>query len=111
MQLTGNFDLLSSFDRAQDLVYGARNGTQLHIRILNVRYAPELGSESPTIVSVQQLASNGHLVMFCGGWCYVKAGHSDGSLVGKGRMHDDDGLYHHLEYLHIPDNNAVEEDH
>ncbi|KAL6653711.1 hypothetical protein ACP70R_008635 [Stipagrostis hirtigluma subsp. patula] len=68
-------------------------------QLSGVLYVPELGT-GITMVSVQQLAGRGYLVMFGGGQCYVKD-RSSGSLVGKGRFHDDDGLYH-LEFLRIP---------
>nr|BBF89245.1 hypothetical protein [Oryza barthii]BBF89475.1 hypothetical protein [Oryza glaberrima]BBF89487.1 hypothetical protein [Oryza glaberrima] len=115
---TGLFLLAASASLHEDslLVYRARNGAKLPVagvgtiacanfRIPNVSYVPGLRSGSYTIISVQQLAQSGYLVMFCGGCCYVKD-HSDGSLVAKGRMHHDDGLYH-LDYLRIPDDGVV----
>lgn len=114
MHATGNLGLLSEFTRAPGsssaAVYHTRDGKDLRIagvgtiacdkfHLPHVHYVPELGSRF-TLASVQLLAGCDYLVMFCGGWCYVKK-RNNGSLVGRGRMHDEDGLYH-LEYLRIP---------
>lgn len=113
---SGLFSTVHIDDSGTGLLHHARNGSDLHIAAIgtiscgkfhlpDVRYVPDLGSAGSStttvVVSVQQLAGSGYLIMFGGGCCYVK-GRSDGSLVGRGHMHDDDGLYH-LEYLRIPD--------
>ncbi|CAL4982668.1 unnamed protein product [Urochloa decumbens] len=59
--------------------------------------------ELPTgviLVSVPRLAERGYLVTFGGGQCCVQD-QSSGEILGKGRLHGDDALYH-LEYLNIP---------
>lgn len=76
-----------------------------NFHISNVLYVPGLRG-GLNLVSVQQLAED-YLVMFGGGQCSVKDW-SSGKIVGKGRMHEDDGLYH-LEFLKIPIDNADDE--
>ncbi|OEL27125.1 hypothetical protein BAE44_0011858 [Dichanthelium oligosanthes] len=70
----------------------------------NVLYVPDLRT-LVIRVSVQQLAEElDYLVMFGGGQCHVKD-RTSGKIVGKGRLHDDDALYH-LEFLKIPPDTA-----
>ncbi|CAN6363708.1 unnamed protein product [Urochloa humidicola] len=113
--VAGDISLLSSVrttippTRSAAATYRARDGRHLPItgvgtvsrgsfQLHDVLLAPDLCSRV-VIVSVTQLAEHGNLVMFGGGQCYVKD-QSSGKLVGKGRWHGDDGLYH-LEYLDI----------
>ncbi|KAL6653710.1 hypothetical protein ACP70R_008634 [Stipagrostis hirtigluma subsp. patula] len=112
--VTGDKDLFLTFrtgsPEGDTAVYRAPDGWALPVagagtidcerfQLSGVLYVPQLETRV-TLVSVQQLAGCGYLVMFGGGQCYVKD-RSSGSLVGKGRLHDDDGLYH-LEFLRIP---------
>ncbi|KAG2559277.1 hypothetical protein PVAP13_8NG312731 [Panicum virgatum] len=52
------------------------------------------------LVSVSKLGDRGYTVMLGRGQCLVQDP-SSGDVVGKGQLHDEDGLYH-LEYLKIP---------
>ncbi|KAJ1276795.1 hypothetical protein BS78_05G242500 [Paspalum vaginatum] len=70
-----------------------------NFRLPDVLYEPTLGT-AQIRVSVQQLAQLDYLVTFGSGQCSVK-NRSSGELVGMGRLHDDDALYH-LDYLKIP---------
>ncbi|TKW02429.1 hypothetical protein SEVIR_8G243700v4 [Setaria viridis] len=108
----GNFSLLSSFRKitAAATSYRARDGRQLVVagtgtisrgsfQLSDVLYVPDLRA-GVALVSVLQLAERGYLVMFGGGRCHVKD-QSTGNMVGNGRLHSQDGLYH-LEFLKIP---------
>jgi hypothetical protein len=66
-----------------------------------VRYVPDLGRDV-TLVSVQQLAASGLLVMFCGDFCCIRDVGNGGAVIGEGRLHDKDGFYH-LEFLMVPE--------
>ncbi|CAD6252684.1 unnamed protein product [Miscanthus lutarioriparius] len=90
--------------------YLAHDGTQLTVagvgtvscdnfHLTDVLYVPGMRT-GVNLVSVQQLAERDYLVMFGGDQCSVRE-RSSGKIVGKGRMHDDDGLYH-LDFLTIP---------
>lgn len=95
--------------------YRARDGRQLAVagvgtishhrgfQLQDVLYVPDIRT-GVVLVSVPQLAERGYLVMLGGGQCHVKD-QSSGKMVGKGRLHDQDGLYH-LEFLNIPPNTA-----
>jgi hypothetical protein len=79
-----------------------------NFRLPGVRYVPQL-APGVTLVSVQQLAASGLLVMFCGAFCYVTDVDNGGSIVGKGRLSEDDGFYH-LDFLRVPEYVADVED-
>nr|BBF89531.1 hypothetical protein [Oryza glaberrima] len=84
-------------------VFHTRDGRVLHVagteaiafgdyHIPNVSYIPQLGLRT-TLVSVQQLAGCGFFTLVSGGCCLLRH-QGDGSLVGRPRLHQDDGLYH-----------------
>uniref|UniRef100_A0A0E0MI59 Retrovirus-related Pol polyprotein from transposon TNT 1-94-like beta-barrel domain-containing protein n=1 Tax=Oryza punctata TaxID=4537 RepID=A0A0E0MI59_ORYPU len=112
MHATGNLALLSRFVQVQQdsaAVFHARDGRVLRVagagaiafgdyHIPNVSYVPQLGLRT-TLVSVQQLAGCGYFTLVSGGCCSLRH-HGDGSLVGRARLQQDDGLYH-LQYLTI----------
>jgi hypothetical protein len=77
-----------------------------NFRIPNARCVPDLCT-GLNLVSVQQLAECGYLVVFGSGQCSVME-QSSGKIVGKGRLHADDGLYH-LEFLDTPHDKACED--
>lgn len=72
---------------------------QSNFQLPDVLYVPDIRT-GVVLVSVPQLAERGYLVMLGAGQCHVKD-QSSGKMVGKGRLHDQDGLYH-LEFLNIP---------
>ncbi|CAD6255767.1 unnamed protein product [Miscanthus lutarioriparius] len=75
-------------------------------RVAYARCVPDLCT-GLNLVSVQQLADCGYLVMFGGGQCSVME-QSSGKITGKGRLHADDSLYH-LEFLDIPHDKTCED--
>ncbi|CAN6226675.1 unnamed protein product [Urochloa humidicola] len=79
-------------------VAGVGTVTCDNFHVSNVLYVPGLQT-GVILVSVQQLAERDYLVMFGSGRCFVRD-RSSGKIIGKGRLHDDDGLYH-LEFLKI----------
>lgn len=79
-----------------------------NFRLPGVRYVPQLGP-GVTLVSVQQLAASGFLLMFCGAFCYVTDVDNGGRIVGKGRLSEDNGFYH-LDFLRVPECAAAVED-
>ncbi|CAO1940385.1 unnamed protein product [Urochloa humidicola] len=91
-------------------IYQARDGRLLAVigvgtvsldgfHLTDVLCVPELPA-GVILVSVPRLAERGYLVAFGSGQCYVQD-QSSGEILGKGRLHGDDALYH-LEYLKIP---------
>ncbi|CAL4985965.1 unnamed protein product [Urochloa decumbens] len=121
---TGDRNTLSDYSgRATTAAFRRRDGKDLPVAgigtvvacdnmfsLHGVLYVPELGP-GVTLVSVRQLAVSGLLVMFCGAFCYVRDAENGGSIIGKGRQHDNDGFYH-LEFLRVPDHKmgAAEEE-
>ncbi|RCV39548.1 hypothetical protein SETIT_8G233400v2 [Setaria italica] len=113
VHVVGDSSLLSSFrtiTAAAAAAYRARDGRQLVVagvgtisqgtfQLSDVLHVPGL-PVGVVLVSVTQLAERGYLVMFGGGRCHVKD-QSTGNMVGNGRLHSQDGLYH-LEFLKIP---------
>lgn len=119
--VTGVKTLLSEFTvgtldpdgSATTAFYHARDGRVLPVagvgtlacdnfHLSNVLFVPGLGTGVTPVaglVSLRQLAERDCLVIFGGGRCYVKD-QSSGKLVGQGRLHEDDGLYH-LQFLRI----------
>jgi hypothetical protein len=73
-------------------------------RLSGVLYFPGILTGT-VLVSVQQLAGSGYLVMFGAGRCVVMD-RGGGKLVGEGRLQEDNGLYR-LDFLNIPLDNAA----
>ena len=87
-----------------------RDGRQLQVagvgtihldsfHISDVLYVPGFRA-GVILVSVSKLGERGYVVAFGRGQCHVQD-QSTGDVVGKGQLHNQDGLYH-LEYLKIP---------
>lgn len=88
-----------AYDGTRLAVAGVGTVSCDNFHLTDVLYVPGMRA-GLNLVSVQQLAERDYLVMFGGGQCSVRE-RSTGKIVGKGRMHDDDGLYH-LDFLTIP---------
>ncbi|CAL5007994.1 unnamed protein product [Urochloa decumbens] len=117
--VVGDISLLPSFKTitpsgSSDAAYQTRGGRLLAVagagtisldnfHLSDVLYVPDLRT-AVILVSVPRLAERGYLVMFGGGQSHVKH-KSSGKIVGKGRLHGDDALYH-LEFLQIPSDTA-----
>ncbi|CAN6373531.1 unnamed protein product [Urochloa humidicola] len=89
--------------------YQARDGRQLAVagfgtidwgsfHLSDVLYVPDLPA-GVMLVSVPKLTQHGYLVGFGAGQCYVQE-QGSGKIVGKGRLLEEDALYH-LEFLKI----------
>ncbi|CAL4997124.1 unnamed protein product [Urochloa decumbens] len=117
--VVGDISLLPSFKTitpagSSDAAYQTRDGRLLAVagagtislenfHLSDVLYVPDLRT-AVILVSVSRLAERGYLVMFGGGQSHIKH-KSSGKIVGKGRLHGDDALYH-LEFLQIPSDTA-----
>ncbi|CAO2200756.1 unnamed protein product [Urochloa humidicola] len=117
--VVGDISLLSSFktitpEGSSAAAYQTRDGRLLAVagagtiswdnfHLSDVLYVPDLRT-AVILVSVPRLVERGYLVMFGGGHSHVKD-KSSGKIVGKGRLHGDDALYH-LEFLQIPPDTA-----